>query len=277
MIEPRPTALLGNSPRHTPRTRLRIGLLLLSTPLLLLLLVPIVAIIVATPPSLIARTIGRSEVGQAVGLSLGTSLATVVIVAILGLPLALLLARRQFRGQRLMLALVDLPTVLPPSVAGLALLLTFGRRGLFGSTLQLLGVEIAFTTWAVLLAQLFVAAPYFIKNAMVGLSDVPPALEEAAALDGANNWQTLRHILVPLARRGIVSGLALTWARALGEFGATILFAGNKPGHTQTMPLAVYLGFEVHFEQALTLAVILLGISFAILASIQMLVGKSDD
>ena len=212
------------------------------------------------------RALGRFEVVQALGLSLGTSLATTLLAIVGGFPLALLLARRSFRGRRALLTLLDLPTVLPPSVAGLALLLTFGRRGLVGAPLDLLGIQVAFTVWAVILAQLFVSAPYFIKNALVGLAAVPRELEEAAALDGASVWQTTRLILLPLAWRGIVTGIALTWARALGEFGATLLFAGNRPGRTQTMPIAVYLGFEVRLELAVALAVILLAISWVVLA-----------
>lgn len=251
--------------------------LLLALPLLLLTIVPLAALLVATPLTMVARTFGRSEVLQAVGLSLGSSLATTLLALVGGFPLALLLARRAFRGQRLLLLLIDLPTVLPPSVAGLALLLTFGRRGLLGRPFDWLGIQIAFTPWAVILAQLFVSAPYFIKNAVVGLTAVPRELEEAAALDGATGWQTTRLILLPLAWRAIVTGLALTWARALGEFGATLLFAGNQPGRTQTMPIAVYLGFEVRFEQALTLAVVLLGISLAVLGLLHQLGSSADE
>jgi molybdate transport system permease protein len=241
-------------------------LFLLALPLVALVTLPLVALLVATPPLVLVRTLGRFEVAQALGLSLGTSLATTLLAIAGGFPLALLLARRSFRGRRVLLTLLDLPTVLPPSVAGLALLLTFGRRGLVGAPLDLLGIQVAFTVWAVILAQLFVSAPYFIKNALVGLAAVPRELEEAAALDGASVWQTTRLILLPLAWRGIVTGIALTWARALGEFGATLLFAGNRPGRTQTMPIAVYLGFEVRLELAVALAVILLAISWVVLA-----------
>jgi molybdate transport system permease protein len=164
---------------------------------------------------------------------------------------------------------IDLPTVLPPAVAGLALLMAFGRRGLLGNVLGRLGIEVAFTTVAVIMAQLFVSAPYFIKTAAVSLADVNPELEEAAEMDGAHPLQVFRLIMLPLAWRGIVGGLALCWARALGEFGATIIFAGNYPGRTQTMPLAVYIGFEIDLNQALTLAVILLAISFLVLTGVR--------
>ena len=158
---------------------------------------------------------------------------------------------------------------LPPAVAGLALLMAFGRRGLLGSWLQTLGIEIAFTPLAVIMAQMFVAAPYYIKTASVGLAGVSADLERAAALDGAGTLQVLRYITLPLAWRGIVGGIVLCWARALGEFGATIIFAGNYPGRTQTMPLAVYLGFEIDLNLALTLGVILLVLSFSLLLSVR--------
>jgi molybdate transport system permease protein len=193
------------------------------------------------------------------------------------LPLAYLLARRRFRGQRLVEVLIDLPTVLPPAVAGLALLMAFGRRGLIGSWLQTLGIEIAFTPVAVMMAQMFVAAPYYIKTASVGLAGVSDDLECAAALDGAGTLQVLRYITLPLAWRGIVGGIVLCWARALGEFGATIIFAGNYPGRTQTMPLAVYLGFEIDLNLALTLGVILLVLSFGILLTVRAILRDEPD
>ncbi|GIV98460.1 MAG: molybdenum ABC transporter permease [Herpetosiphonaceae bacterium] len=249
----------------------RWALLLAGVPLLLLLLLPILALVVRTPPALLAHYLGSSGTVQAVGLSLGTSIAATLSVALLGTPLAHMLARRRFHGRRLLEALIDLPTVLPPAVAGLGLLMVFGRRGLLGSWLQSFGVEIAFTPLAVVLAQIFVAAPYYVKTASIGLTGVSVELEQAAGLDGAGPLQVFRHITLPLAWRSLIGGMALCWARALGEFGATIIFAGNYPGRTQTMPLAVYLGFEIELEQALTLAVILLAFSFGILFTIRAL------
>jgi molybdate transport system permease protein len=240
-----------------------------SLPLLTLLLLPILALVLKTPPTTLLRYLGQSSTVQAISLSLVTSTATAITVVVLGLPLAYALARRRFRGQRLVEVLIDLPTVLPPAVAGLALLMAFGRRGLLGSWLQTLGIEIAFTPLAVMMAQMFVAAPYYIKTASVGLASVSVDLERAAALDGAGSLQVLRYITLPLAWRGIVGGIALCWARALGEFGATIIFAGNYPGRTQTMPLAVYLGFQIDLNQALTLGVILLILSFSLLLTVR--------
>jgi molybdate transport system permease protein len=165
--------------------------------------------------------------------------------------------------------IIDLPTVLPPAVAGLALLMAFGRRGLLGAPLDALGIQVPFTTLAVVMAQSFVAAPLFIKTAAVGLSTVSSELEQAAALDGATGWGAFRHVILPLAWRSIIGGASLCWARALGEFGATIIFAGNLPGQTQTMPLAVYIGFEIDMNRALTLAAILLAVSFVLLLTVR--------
>jgi molybdate transport system permease protein len=259
-------------PTASARTRVKWkdwGLLFASAPLLTLLLLPILALMLKTPPATLWRYLGNASTLQAISLSLVTSTATAGVVILLGLPLAYVLARRRFRGQRLVEALIDLPTVLPPAVAGLALLMAFGRRGLLGSWLQTFGIEIAFTPLAVMMAQMFVAAPYYIKTASVGLASVSADLERAAALDGAGSLQVLRYITLPLAWRGIAGGIVLCWARALGEFGATIIFAGNYPGRTQTMPLAVYLGFEIDLNLALTLGVILLVISFGILLAVR--------
>jgi molybdate transport system permease protein len=156
-------------------------------------------------------------------------------------------------------------------VAGIALLVTFGRRGLLGGVLELGGVAIPFTQAAVVLAQVFVSAPFFIKSAAIGFGEVPSDLKQAAGLDGANTWQVFRFVTAPLARTALVTGAALSWARALGEFGATIIFAGNFPGRTQTMPLAIYIGFELDFNLALTLSVILIGLSLVTLLLVKWL------
>jgi molybdate transport system permease protein len=267
-------------PRASARVQARLrdwGLMAACTPLLALLLLPILALVLKTPPRTLLHYLGSSSTLQAIRLSLVTSTATAAMVIVLGLPLAYLLARRRFRGQRLVEVLIDLPTVLPPAVAGLALLMAFGRRGLIGSWLQTLGIEIAFTPVAVMMAQMFVAAPYYIKTASVGLAGVSDDLERAAALDGAGTLQVLRYITLPLAWRGIVGGIVLCWARALGEFGATIIFAGNYPGRTQTMPLAVYLGFEIDLNLALTLGVILLILSFSLLLAIRAILRDEPD
>jgi molybdate transport system permease protein len=167
--------------------------------------------------------------------------------------------------------LVDLPMVLPPSVAGIALLLAFGRRGILGQWIDEAGLSIAFTTTAVVLAQTFVAAPFYIKTAIAGFEGVDRELEQAAAVDGASPRQVFTHITVPLCWPVLLGGLVMSWARALGEFGATIIFAGNFPGRTQTMPLAIYIGFELDLGLALTLSIILLAISYLVLFLVKQL------
>jgi len=242
---------------------------LLALPLLSFLLLPLLALLLRLEWGGLWATLRSPVVAQALGLSLATTLVATALALALGGPLAFLLARRQFRGRAVIDTLIDLPMVLPPSVAGIALLMAFGRRGLIGAPLAELGVSISFTVVAVVLAQCFVAAPYFVKAATAGFTGVDRELEQAAALDGASPAQVLRYITVPLAWPALFSGTVMTWARALGEFGATIIFAGNLPGRTQTMPLAIYLGFERDLNLALTLAAILLVISFAVLALVK--------
>lgn len=240
-------------------------LLVLSVPMLAFLLAPLLSLVLRTSPAELLANVMDPVVAQAIWLSMVTTSGTLLATVVFGLPLAYLLARRQFRGRGVLDTLVDLPMVLPPSVAGIALLLAFGRRGVLGQFLGDAGLEIAFTQVAVVLAQTFVAAPYFIKAASAGFGQVDRELEQAAALDGAGGRQVFRLITLPLAGAALLGGAVMTWARALGEFGATIIFAGNFPGRTQTMPLAIYLGFELELNVALTLAVILLAASFLVL------------
>lgn len=240
-------------------------LALATLPLTLFLLLPMVALLLRVVPSAMVESLRTDDVQRAIQLSLLTSLLSTGLTLLLGTPVAYLLARRRFRGRALLETLIDLPMVLPPAVAGLALLLAFGRRGLLGLYLDSFGTTIPFTPTAVIFAQTFVAAPFYVKAAMAGFAGVERELEQAAALDGATPWQTFRYVTIPLAWSGLFGGLIMTWARALGEFGATIIFAGNFPGRTQTMPLAIYLGFEVDLDVALTLSILLLVISFGVL------------
>ena len=187
----------------------------------------------------LAGVAGSSTLLSALGLSLATTAASLLLTVALGLPLAVLLARRSFRGKWLVDAVVDLPIVLPPSVAGLALLLVLGRRGLLGGTF-----DVAFTTAAVVLAQTFVSAPFFVRSARAGIAAVDRDLEDAARVDGGTEPQVFWRVTVPLAGAALAAGLVMTWARALGEFGATIMFAGNIEARTQTLPLLVYAEFQ---------------------------------
>lgn len=202
---------------------------------------------------------------SALKLSLITSTITTICVILFGTPLAYILANWKLKYKSWFELLIDLPIVLPPSVAGLALLITFGRRGLFGSTLDVFGISLPFTTAAVVIAQMFVAAPLYIRSARVGFTGIDKQLEEAANVEGANRWQLFREVMLPLTRRTLLSGAILTWTRALGEFGATILFAGNLEGVTQTMPMAIYLGFERNLGVALALSVVLIVVSVFLL------------
>jgi molybdate transport system permease protein len=249
--------------------RRTVVLVVLSLPLILFLGVPVIALLLRVEaPDLFAHLV-QPEVAQAIGLSVVTTTTSLLVTILLGTPFAYLMARRSFRGRHLLETLIDLPMVLPPAVAGIALLLTFGRRGLVGQYFDDLGIHIAFTQVAVVMAQIFVAAPFFVKSAMTGFSGIDPEMEQAAALDGANAWQVFRLISLPLAWTALLGGAVMTWARALGEFGATIIFAGNFPGRTQTMPLAIYIGFELKLDVALTLSVILLFVSFAVLSLVK--------
>jgi molybdate transport system permease protein len=249
---------------------------LLALPLLLFLGLPLAALLMRTPIDQLAMHLSQEKVHQALGLSFSTTLVSAVAIVLLGTPMAYLLATQRGRWVRLIDTFVDLPTVLPPSVAGIALLLAFGRRGLLGPALNALDVNVVFTPVAVVMAQTFVASPFYIKAATIALAGIEVDLRQAAALDGASNWRIFRDITLPLAWPGLVSGVAMSWARALGEFGATILFAGNLQGVTQTMPLAIYLGFETDLENAVTLSVILLLLSFFVLLFTRILLVHAD-
>ncbi len=265
------TAISPATARAPSLRRRHLPTWLLAVPLLVLLVLPLLALILRANRATFAGLLVNPVVVQALWLSLSTTLISTALALLLGTPLAYVLARRSFRGKRVIDALLDLPMVLPPSVAGIALLVTFGRRGLLGPAFLALDVDIAFTQIAVVLAQLFVAAPYYVKSAAAGLATVDRELEQAAALDGADRTGVLRYITLPLALPALLSGAIMTWARALGEFGATIIFAGNFPGRTQTMPLAIYLGFERDIDLAIGLAVVLLAVSFGVLLAVKWL------
>lgn len=246
-----------------------------TLPFLLFILLPLLALLLRTNPTLIRESLQNEQVIQAIRLSMTTSIITVAIALLIGTPVAYYLAHRQYRFHHLVDTLVDLPTVLPPSVAGVTLLLAFGRNGLLGSWLSAFDISLPFTVAAVVLAQTFVSASLYIKSAAIGLGAVDLELRHAAAIDGANRWQTFWFVTMPLSWVAILTGSALAWARALGEFGATIIFAGNFPGRTQTMPLAIYIGFEIDLQVALVLSVILISLSFIVILLVKWLLQKS--
>jgi molybdate transport system permease protein len=237
----------------------------------LFLALPIVTLVARSVASgALATVAGSSAVLAALGLSLVTTAISLLVTIAIGLPLAFVLARRVFRGKWLVEAFVDLPIVLPPSVAGLALLLVLGRRGLLTGPLTTAGVDIAFTTIAVVIAQTFVAAPFFIRSARAGMAAVDRDLEDAARVDGASELRLFRDVTIPLAGPALAAGLVMTWARALGEFGATIMFAGNVEGRTQTLPLVVYSQFQAgDLDASIAAATILVAAAFGVLVAVR--------
>jgi len=259
---------------HYPRLKRRLSpnvvwLFLAGSVMLLFLLIPLLALLFrSVADGAVGAFLTTPSVVEALRLSLITTALTLVLAVVFGTPLAYLLARHRFPGYGLIDTFLDLPMVLPPAVAGIALLLTLGRRGWVGQWLdQQFGLTIGFTTLAVVLAQLFVAAPFYIKAAKAGFESVDQSLETVAASLGSRSLRTFWRITVPLSLPALLGGIVMTWARALGEFGATIMFAGNFEGRTQTMPLAIYASFDGSggLNEAVTLSVILVIVSFAVL------------
>jgi molybdate transport system permease protein len=220
------------------------------------------------------NTLQQPMVIWALRLSLLTSLSSLVLAIVFGTPVAYLLARRGGRRSTLIDTLIDLPMVLPPTVAGVALLMTFGRRGLLGQWRDSAGLLVAFTTVAEVLAQSFVSTPYYILAAQAGFQGVERELESVAYTLGHSPWRTFVRITVPLALPALISGSVMTWARALGEFGATVMFAGNLMGRTQTMPLAIYIAMESDLRSALVLATMLILVPFSVLLCMRLLLRR---
>jgi molybdate transport system permease protein len=253
-------------------TRPRAPLVLLAPAVLglLFLVAPLAGLLVRAPWATLPSRLTAPGVLAALRLSLLTATLATGLSVLLGVPLAWLLARVTFPGRRLVRALVTLPLVLPPVVGGVALLLVFGRRGLFGAYLdRAAGVSLPFTTAGVVVAEAFVAMPFLVISVEGALRGADRRYEEAAATLGATRWTVFRRVTLPLVAPGVAAGATLCWARALGEFGATITFAGNFPGRTQTMPLAVYLALETDPAAAVVLSLLLLAVSVAILASLR--------
>ncbi|MFF5206244.1 ABC transporter permease [Streptosporangium sp. NPDC000396] len=234
------------------------------------LVLPLAGLVVRAPWSTLAQRLAEPQVLEALRLSLVTATLATLTCLLLGVPLAWLLARVAFPGRRLVRALITVPLVLPPVVGGVALLLVLGRRGMIGQWLDTaFGVTLPFTTAGVVVAEAFVAMPFLVISVEGALRAADLRFEEAAATLGASRWIIFRRVTLPLVAPGILAGAVLCWARALGEFGATITFAGNFPGQTQTMPLAVYLALETEPEAAIVLSLVLLAVSALILASLR--------
>jgi len=237
--------------------------------LLALLALPLLALLFRIPPQTLLARLHDPLVTDALVLSLITSSVSTAVVILLGLPVAYLLAFRQFRGKRLVELLVDLPMVLPPTVAGIALLLAFGRMGLAGRALGAFGIHLPFTTLGVIVAQSFMAAPFFVGTARAGFTSIEPRYLDAAATLRASPPYRFVRVILPLALPSLIAGAAMTGARAMGEFGATITFAGNFPGTTQTMPIAVYMALQTDLDAAVTLSVLLMIVSVALLLALR--------
>ena len=239
---------------------------------LLLLGFPLFALVWRTlEAGALGPALRNPAVRDAMWLSLTTSSAALGLALALGTPLAYALARWRFPGRGVLDALVEVPVVLPPAVAGIALLMAFGRRGLLGAPLDALGVSLAFSTSAVVIAQCFVAIPFYVRSAKAGFASVERELEQAARVDGATTLGAFRHVTVPLSWPSLIAGAVLCWARALGEFGATIMFAGSFRGRTQTMPLAIYAALETDLHATLAMGTILVAISLLVLAAVRWL------
>jgi molybdate transport system permease protein len=234
-----------------------------------LFIAPLLGLVQRAPWSDLVGLLGEPEVRTALRLSLVCSLSATALSIVFGVPLAWLLARSRFPGQSVVRALVLLPMVLPPVVAGVALLLAFGRRGLLGQWLdEWFDVRLPFTTPGVILAETFVAMPFLVITVEGALRSLDERYEDAASVLGAGRWTVLRRVTLPMIGPSLAAGAALTWARALGEFGATITFAGNFEGRTQTMPLAVFLALETNPPAAIALSLVLLAVSVAVLAAV---------
>lgn len=235
------------------------------------LLLPIVAIFLDTSPADLLSSLDDASALDALGLSLQTSLTALGIIVVVGTPAAWLLATRRFRGRALLITLIELPLVIPPAVAGVGLLAALGPAGLIGAALDGAGVRLALETAGVVVALTFVASPFFVRQAIAGFEAVDPALLEASHTLGASEPATFLRVGIPVARGALISGAALAWGRALGEFGATLIFAGSFRGVTQTAPLAIYERFATDFPAALALSAVLVIAAAALLLAVKVL------
>jgi molybdate transport system permease protein len=252
------------------RSGVPVALLIPALVGLAFLVLPLVGLLVRAPWPNFIDDLRGSQVLSALFLSLETASAATVVSLVLGVPLAWLLARVDFPGRSLVRALVTLPLVLPPVVGGVALLLAFGRRGIIGQPLyDASGLSLPFTTLAVVVAEAFVAMPFLVVSVEGALRATDPRFEQAAATLGASRWTTFRRVTLPMVASGVAAGSVLCWARALGEFGATITFAGNFPEVTQTMPLSVYIALQSDPEAAIVLSLVLLAVSVAVLVGLR--------
>ena len=254
--------------RH--RQKLPWQIILIASIAVAFFLSPFIGLLWRTPWSKFTDIVTRREIRDALWLSVQTSLITSIVCFVFGVPLAWLLARVDFRGRRFIRALMTLSMVLPPVIGGIALLFTFGRRGLIGQYLDSwFGIRLPFTTTAVIMAQCFVAMPFLVLTVEAALRQLDTRFEDVARTLGGSRWYVFRRVTLPSIKPSLFAGLVLAWARALGEFGATITFAGNLPGTTQTMPLATYAALDSNPESALILSLLMIAIAFSILIALR--------
>jgi molybdate transport system permease protein len=244
-----------------------------TTVALLFFALPVAALFLRVPPGELLDQLGSDVVRDALRVTLKTSLVAFALVLLFGTPTAYLIASRRFRGRALAITLLELPLVLPPAVAGIGLLAAFGRAGLLGGELDALGVTIGFTQTAVVLAVAFVAGPFYVRPAISAFEAVDPTLLAAARTLGAGPARTFFRVALPLAGGGLGAGAALAFARGLGEFGATIMFAGSLQGVTQTLSLAIYQEFDLDFDTALAISALLVVVSAVLLLSVKLVAG----
>ena len=237
------------------------------------LVLPVLAIFVKTSPAQLLSSLGEPESIEALKLSLETTAIAIAIIVIVGTPAAFLLATRSFPGKSLIVTLVELPLVLPPVAAGIGLLAALGPHGLLGGALGDAHIQLVFQTAGVVVALVFVASPFYLRQAQTAFASVDRSYMDASRTLGAGQAQTFMRVAIPMARSGLMAGLALAWGRALGEFGATLMFAGSIQGITQTVPLAIYDRFATDFPSALALSAILVILSASVLSSVRLLSG----
>ncbi len=253
------------------RTATYVAAAILIISVTLYIALPVVALFFRTTPELFLTSLQDPQVISALYLSLLTTTITLVIVIVVGTPFAFFHSRMDYPGKIIVDTFIDLPLVLPPAVAGVALLVLWGRVGFLGRYFNAFGIPIAFTMIAVIMAQIFVASPFYLRQAKSLFEQLDPAYEQTARTLGASPLRVFAFVTIPMTASGLVSGAVMTFGRALGEFGATIMFAGNRPGETQTMPLAVYVGMESDYKIGITISIILVIISFAIMIAVRLI------
>lgn len=254
------------------RSKIFTALLLLALcATLIFLALPVAALFVSAGPAELLSSLGDPVALDALLLSLKTTVAALLVIVVFGTPTAYLLATRRFRARALLTTIVELPLVLPPAVAGIGLLVALGPNGLLGGALEDLGISLVLETAAVVVALVFVAAPFYIRQVQTAIEALDPVKADASRALGASEARTIARVILPAARPGIAAGVALAWGRALGEFGATLMFAGSFQGVTQTVPLAIYDQFALNLTAAVALSAVLVAVSAALLLTVKLL------